>query len=411
MKIQGMKRFQEQLLNEYLELFPVVAVIGARQVGKSTLVRQKKDWEFYDLEVGADFEQISRDPDHFLRLHSDQVIFDEAQIFPDLFPALRVAVDQDRQKKGRFIITGSSSPELLSSISESLAGRIGIIELSPFSLHEVYQKPKSLFDSIIQEKKIDESFTKSLKGNFKFQDIRDFWLRGGYPEPWIENTQRFRQVWMDNYVTTYLQRDLKRLFPRVNDVRFRKFLSILSGLSGEIVNYSEIARTLDVSQPIAKDYFHIAHHTFIWRNIPSFQKDSRKRLIKHPKGYLRDSGILNHLQRVQSLEQLDEHPYAGRLWECFVIEEVLKSLDTYGLKYDYSYYRTAAGAEVDLVLVGPFGLLPIEIKSGSQLGKRTIRNMEEFMSEFSCSLGLIINNDTKCRWYTENILGVPMQYL
>ena len=404
-------RMYTELLNEYLQYFPCVAIIGSRQCGKTTLLRSiSNEWQHFDLEDSADFDQISSDPDLFLRSNPCLISIDEAQLCPPLFSALRVAIDKDRQKKGRFIISGSSSPELLKEISDSLAGRVAMIEMAPFTFREAYEQGPSNFISLLIEKG-DISEYQSLSSTRALKDIEHYWLTGGYPEPWVEHSPRFQSMWMEQFIRTYLERDIAKLFPGLNQQKFRLFLRTLSNLNGQIINYSDVARSLGVSQPTARDYFQIAHGTFIWRNIPSYEKNVLKRVTKHPKGYYRDSGLLNHLLRVQSHRDLYSHPNRGNMWEALVIEDILRSLFARGVSFDYYYYRTAAGAEVDLILDGSFGLVPIEIKLGQKVEAKSLKSLKNFVDEHHCKTGFVINNDEKIRMYTDKIIGIPFSFL
>ncbi len=411
--MQGMDRACAALLLEYLQVFPCVGIIGPRQCGKTTLLGTlPKSWKRFDLERGSDHQVISDDPDLFLRLNPRQISLDEAQNLPDLFPALRVAIDSDRGKTGRFVITGSSSPDLLTSISESLAGRIGIIELSPFSWAETLpRKGVSPVTLMTDRATTTEDLIRSCKDRGGLSDVHEYWFRGGYPEPWLKKSDRFRGVWMDQYVRSYLYRDVGRLFPGLDQNRFRLFLQLLGGLSGRVLNYSDVARSLGVSQPTARDYFEIAHGTFIWRRVPAYEKNAMKRIVKHPRGYLRDSGLLHHLLRIPDLDALLGHPQAGHSWEGMVIEEIIRQLNVLGVSFDYHYYRTAAGAEVDLVLEGDFGLIPVEIKRAQRITRRELRPLRDFIAERECRFGLVINNDETPRLYDEKIVGLPFATL
>jgi len=403
------KRNYEALLHEYLKMFPCVGIIGPRQCGKTTLLQTlPKAWKHIDLERTSDFQLVARDAELFLRLNSRQVAIDEAQFLPELFSALRVAIDEEREKPGRFVITGSSSPYLLRSISETLAGRIGVIEMAPLSWTEVYRQDSPvLAQMLIDRKASGADLVEALKFRGDLASSHDFWFRGGYPEPWTKDSERFQATWMDQYIRTYLYRDVGRLFPGLDQVRFQQFLQMLGSLSGTIVNISEVGRALGVSQPTARDYFEIAHGTFIWRRVPPYEKDATKRIVKHSKGYLRDSGLLHHVLRIPDLDALLSHPQMGNSWEGMVLEEILKQLNGIGAGYDYYFYRTAAGAEVDLVIEGDFGLIPIEIKYAQAIDSRQLRSLRNFVDERGCRLGVVINNDRTPQRYDEKVVGIP----
>lgn len=404
-----MKRAAEETIARYLQHFPCVAILGVRQCGKTTLLGSlPAGWKRFDLERMAD-RRLVEDPDLFLRLNPDRIAIDEAQLLPTLFPALRVAIDEDRARKGRFVITGSSSPELIRGISESLAGRVAMIELSPFSWEEVTGTVgRDSFVRRLQDPRANPAdLVDGLQPRGSLELAHQYWFRGGYPEPWLTSDPDFSGRWMDQYIMTYLARDIRRLFPALDEVRFRRFMEMLGGLSGSVLNYAEVARALGVSQPTARDYFEIAHGTFLWRRVPAYAKDATKRVVKHPKGYLRDSGLRHGLLRIPDLQALLSHPAGGASWEGMVIEEILRQLDGLGAGYGYSFYRTGAGAEVDLVLEGAFGMVAVEIKHAQGADARDLRRLREFVVQQKARLGVLISNDVAIRHYDDRLVGLP----
>jgi predicted AAA+ superfamily ATPase len=236
-------------------------------------------------------------------------------------------------------------------------------------------------------------------------------FRGGFPEPWLRRKGKFHRRWTDQYFRSYLYRDVKRLFPGLNDVRFRRFIEMLGGLSGRILNYAEVARALNVSQPTARDYFEIAHGTFLWRNIPAFSRNVVKRVVKHPRGYLRDSGLSHALQRIADLEALLSHPSMGASWEGMVIGEIASQLNARGIMAEFSHYRTAGGAEVDLVLDGDFGLVAVEIKHASAIGQRDLKSLDAFVREYGARLGVVVGNAREPRLLGERLVSLPFTHL
>jgi uncharacterized protein len=400
-------------MHEYLSSFPCLAVIGPRQCGKTTLVNSLPGaWTRIDLERASDRDLVARDPDLFFRLHPGRVVIDEAQLLPELFPALRVAIDADRGTAGRFVITGSSSPALLHRVSETLAGRIATIELAPFSWSEVHPAPPGpTFVELLADLDAPAARFVELQARGDIQQVHDYWLRGGYPEPWLRASHRFGATWMTQYVRTYLERDLGRLFPGLDPNRFRLFLQHLAGLSGTIINQAEVARGLGVSPPTARDYFEIAHGTFLWRRLPPYVKNPTRRLVKHFKGHLRDSGLLHRLLHLTSRDTMLGHPQAGRSWEGMVIEEILRQLEWRGVDCDSFFYRTSAGAEIDLVLEGEMGLVAVEIKQAHVADRRRLATLREFVRERGCRLGIVVTNDREPRLLDERIVAIPFSHL
>ena len=241
--------------------------------------------------------------------------------------------------------------------------------------------------------------------------VQQLWFRGGFPEPWLDPGDVFRSHWMEQYLQTYLYRDVRRLFPGLDDVGYRRFVGMLGGLSGRVLNYSEVGRALSLSQPTVRDYFEIAHGTFVWRRIPAFTRDAVKRTVKHPRGYLRDTGLLHALLRIPDVDALLSHPQMGPSWEGLVVEEILRQLGALGVGHDASYYRTSAGAEVDLVLEGTFGLVAVEVKHNSTVSARELRGVKDFVREQKARLGLVITNDTTARLLDDRLVSLPFSWL
>lgn len=219
--------------------------------------------------------------------------------------------------------------------------------------------------------------------------LMTYWFRGGYPEPWVKNDNRFRDLWLDQYIKAYVLRDVGRLFPGLNQEKFRIFARMLGGLSGQTVNQAEVARALGVSPPTVRDYFEIAQGSILWRQLPAFIRNVTKRVVKHPKGYLRDSGLGHHALRIPDVTGLLSHPQAGASWEGFVVEEICRQLEQRGIDFDAYHYRVSGGAEVDLVLEGFFGPIPIEIKLGQRVRLQSLRGLWDFVKEHDCRFGLV----------------------
>jgi len=407
-------RFLGPKIERLLTMFPVVAITGPRQCGKSTLVQNlRPDWHYYDLERPDDYQLITSDPLGFFSRRPDRTIIDEAQQYPEIFQVLRGVIDRDRSAVGRFLITGSSSPEMVKGLSESLAGRLFTVELWPLKAGEFHERPLSPLYETLAAGKTDP--IQDLEG-MPFLDpnrMMEHWLLGGYPEPRIKGmeTPEFHGLWMDGYFSDYMERDIGRLFPGINRHAFRRLLQSLAFHSGHILNQSELARAVEVSSPTVKQYLDILHHTFIWRNLPSFEKNSLKKVQKMPRGFFRDQGILHHLLKISRVDDLLVHPAAGGSFEGFMMEEIIRGFQctlTSGL--DVYYYRTRDKSEVDLIMEGPFGLLPIEIKLGHKVQKRSLAGLRNFMSDTDADLGILINNADKLEYLDDNIIQIPSGY-
>jgi len=388
-----------------LSNFPVVAVLGSRQVGKSTLLRHTlPDAAFFDLERDADYQRVNDDPALLLQEVDTPIIFDEAQLSPALFRALRVAVDEKRDQSGQFLISGSSSPDLLQQISETLAGRIAILELDPLTWHEVLERPAN---DILVALANPNTLTQ-LQSNKSKQELLTLCLNGGYPEPVInQGDRRFYRLWMENYLKTYVERDVRALFPQLNLDAYKRFIQMLAFSSGDIINMANFARSLDVSQPTVKKYLEIVEGTFLWRRLPSYQKNMSKRLVKMSKGHLRDTGLINYMLRIQNENDMKAHPQFGQLWEIFVTEQLIRHFKNNAERVEYFYYRTHNQAEVDLVLETDSILIPIEIKAGSVTTKRQLTSLQQFVEEHDCPYGLVINNGDEVFKLSDSIYQLP----
>jgi predicted AAA+ superfamily ATPase len=409
--MHGLGRNLESKINNLLGYFPIVIILGARQCGKTTLARMlRPEWRYFDLERARDYDFVTRDFEFFIKEHPQSLIIDEAQRYPALFQELRGVVDRDRRHRGRFILTGSSSPDLIKNVSESLAGRVGIVELGTFKANETYAQGLPAFYKIFEgvlDRNVSDSL-KSIAPALSHDQLMQAFLKGGYPEPVLEKDDRFHAAWMENYVQTYVERDIRALFPRLDLIKYQRFVAMLSGLSGTIINRSQVGRSLDISEKSIRDYLQIITGSYIWRNIASYEKDAGRSIVKMPKGNFRDSGLSHFLQGISTRDQLLTYPHAGAAFEAFVFEEIIKGIQaTVAVNWNYYHFRTRNGAEVDLILEGPFGILPIEIKFGNQIRQRRIQALKNFVYTRDLPLGLVINNSDDIQMIADRILQLP----
>jgi hypothetical protein len=409
------KRVVEEKINKLLEMFPVVAIVGPRQCGKSTLVRNlRPEWKYYDLESPDDYQLISNDPISFFSINNADIIIDEAQQYPEIFKTLRGVIDSDRKRKGRFIITGSSSPTIVKGLTESLVGRIATIEMSPFKQNEYYEKDLSSFYSIFNEKDFEIEELTRIRPLLDLGQSMNIWLKGGFPEPLIESEQNedFYRLWMENYIADYVRRDIRNLFPRLNMHNFRRFLTLLAQFSGHQLNMSIMSRALEISVSTVKDYLDIIHQTFLWRNLEAYTKNPLKKVQKSKKGFFRDQGLLHYFLKITDLDKLLLHPIAGFSFESFVIEEIIRGLQaTMATQLDFMYYRTVDKSEVDLIVEGSFGVLPIEIKLNSVVKPQSLIGLNNFIEDLKAENGILINRGKRIERLTDKIIQVPVNYI
>ena len=325
---------------------PAVVLLGARQVGKTTLAKsiaKSIDSIYLDLEAPEDLLKLS-DPASFLSTHADKlVILDEIQRSPELFPVLRGLIDKNRDQgrvAGQFLLLGSASMALMRQSSESLAGRLSYIEMSGLNLAEI-------------------------EGNA--QSRQTLWLRGGFPDSYLADDDNLTMDWLENLVRTYLERDVPQMGFRVPATRLRRLWTMLAHWQGETINYSKLASNLEVTAKTVSHYIDLLTDLLLVRRLEPWHANVKKRLVKKrlvksPRFYVRDSGILHRLLGINSYDELLSNPVLGKSWEGFAIENILSAMPSRAESY---FYRTAAGAEVDLVIKMPSSeICAIEIKYG-----------------------------------------------
>lgn len=316
-------RLAEKSILKLASYFPAVAVVGPRQVGKTSLVQVIRSQlprasVYLDMENPDDLIKL-QNPSLFLGPLADQtVILDEVQKLPSLFPVLRGIIDQHRQA-GRFILLGSASPDLIRDSSESLAGRIAYHELLPFTYEEVQQG----------------------------HDFRVHWSRGGFPESLLAPDDELARLWRQNFIRTYLERDLPLLGLSADPVLIGKLWQMTAHLSGNLLNMETLAGSLGIHGTTVRRYLDFLESAYLIRRLPPFFANLKKRLVKTPKIYIRDTGILHQLLGIASFFDLSGHPALGASWETYVIEQVAAILPDWA---ELFFYRTHDGTEADLVI-------------------------------------------------------------
>ncbi len=347
--MQGMlERWITDKLQKNIAQVPAVALLGPRQVGKTTLakaVAKGMDSLYLDLESPEDLLKLS-DPSSFLSTHSNKlVILDEIQRAPDLFMILRGLIDKNREqgrKTGQFLLLGSASMDLLRQSSESLAGRISYIEMGGLNVLEIGKDKK---------------------------DLQKLWVRGGFPDSYLAADDDTAMDWLEDLIRTYLERDVPQMGFRVPANRLRRLWTMLAHLQGETINYSKLGGNLEIDGKTVSNYIDILTDLLLLRRIEPWHANVKKRLVKSPRYYIRDSGIQHRLLGIANHDALLSNPVLGKSWEGFVVENIHSVLPRRAETY---FYRTSAGAEIDLVIKMPSSeIWAVEIKHGvaPKLGK------------------------------------------
>lgn len=319
-----------------MDNFPAVAIIGPRQVGKTTLaqaISENYDSIYLDLESEAHRTKLS-DAGYYFRQHSDKlIILDEIHKAPEIFQEMRGVIDENRRngrRNAQFLILGSAAIELLHQSGESLAGRIVYCEMYPLTLNETGQESRERL-----------------------------WYRGGYPDSFLAQNDRLSARWRQDFIKTYLERDIPELGPRISAERLRRFWTMLAHTHGGLLNSANLARSLEVDNKTITNYLDLLVDLLLVRRLKPWHANVGKRLVKSPKVYIRDTGILHSLLQIPNFDSLLGNPISGDSWEGFVIENILSSAPEQASPY---FYRTSAGAEIDLILDMGSEIWAIEIK-------------------------------------------------
>ncbi|MCF6365356.1 MAG: ATP-binding protein [Bacteroidales bacterium] len=324
------KRSIEDEVKNYCKIFPVIAILGPRQCGKTTFVKYYAaknidSYVYLDLEKITDYNKLENAQFYFEQNKNKCIIIDEIQRKPELFPLIRSIVDENK-KNCKFIILGSASPELIKQSSETLAGRIGYIKLDPFSFGEISDK----------------------------YDLKKHHFYGGFPLAYLSENNDTAKIWLDNFIKTYIERDLPMLGLKANPVTVRRLWQMLAWQTGNLINYNTLASSLKVTNKTVANYIDFLENSYIVYRLQPYFYNIKKRLVKTPKIFISDTGLLHRLLQISDYEQLLGNQLVGNSWENYIINQIKiqKNKDT-----ELFFYRTHAGAELDLLLVK--GLKPI----------------------------------------------------
>lgn len=365
-------------IQRYFRVHPVCAILGPRQVGKTTLARMyieryhPNDAYFLDLENPLDLARLENPMLTLSNITQKCIVIDEIQRRPELFPVLRVLVDQHKNRQ--FLILGSASRDLIAQSSETLAGRIGYIELPPFSLFEV-------------------------------KDSSRLWVRGGFPRSYLADSESDSLLWRQSYIMTFLERDIPSLGFNIPAVQLRRFWLMLAHYHGQTFNASELARSLGISDHMVRKYLDILAGTFMVRILPPWFENLHKRQVKSPKIYFRDSGILHALLGITDMTHLETFPRLGSFWEGFALEEVIRTMQT-GAEESY-YWATQADAELDLFIIKNGKRIGFEFKYSDS--PRTTKSMRIALEDLKLDHLGVIYPGTESFPLAENITAYGLE--
>lgn len=355
-------RLYRRLVVEKLEKYPAVALLGPRQCGKTTLAKNFGG-RYFDMESQGSVLRLDSEWDRLMR-GEELVVIDEAQCAPEIFPRLRSAIDFERKRHGRFLLLGSVSPALMQNVSESLAGRMGLVSMGPLAFSE-------------------------LSDPLGMDCWESLWLRGGFPDGGILDGSCFPD-WQKNYLELLASRDLPDWGFPAKPQRTRRLLSMLAAVNAQPLNASELGCALGIDHKTVIGYCDFLEETFLIRRLRPWFGNINKRLVKTPRLYWRDSGLLHALLNVQNIEHLYNQPWVGYSWEGFVVEQVLSSLGLFGLSAEAYFFRTSDGIESDLLLDWAGERWAIEIKLTSDPTRSMVQGLQKASELLDASKQILI---------------------
>lgn len=405
-------------LQKLFAAFPVVVASGARQVGKTTLLRQAyPELDYVVFDASQDLEQARREPELFLKNHPGPLMLDEIQYAPELVASLKRAVDARQARPGQFLITGLQQWQVMSALAESLAGRVAFIDLAGLSLAELSQ-PQALPVQALwlvrwmaaQEAGQQQDFADWGRRAGRYPGTLQEWLwRGTMPRAQTLALDLVPDFWA-GYHRTYIERDA-RLAGEVSDWHdFGRFVRLMSALTAQEINHSQLGREIGIVPKTAQRWLGMMQATFQWFELPPFFVNRIKRVSKSPKGYLVDTGMACHHAAMSSPQALGAHPLFGALFETAMVSEIRKTLSILGGASNLYHWRASTGAEVDCIIERNGWLHPVEIKLTSQPTRKQTLGLQAFRKahpDLRIGSGLMLCAVDQPRWISEEVLALP----
>ena len=408
-------RHAEKTIERLSSSFPAVLIMGARQTGKTTLLKKStdsKNIQYLTFDDPLEEESAKNDPQTFLEFHPFPFIFDEIQYIPDLFRYLKIQIDKNRQNS-MYFLTGSQQFKLMENASESLSGRIGIVQLYPLSAREI--RGEEFSENFIPSK----DFIIKRNSHFKQNDfsIKKTWqliYTGGYPEVVKGNVQS--KDFYANYLKTYIERDIRKLAQVANELQFLQFISIVASRTGQLVNYSDISKDCGISEVTAKKWLSLLVSSGLVYLLQPYSNNIEKRVVKTPKLYFMDTGLAAYLTRWSNPEVMQSGAMSGAFFETYVISEIIKSFSNNGEEPPIYFYRDKDKYEIDLLIEQNNILFPIEIKKTASPSSEDaknffitnrIKNCEIAQGIIICNCSQILNVKNK----DSSVLAVPVEFI
>lgn len=398
-------------LRDALSDTPAVLINGARQTGKSTLVQSgepgKASRQYLTFDDPGILAAAKRDPSGFIAGLNLPVTLDEIQHVPELFPVIKAAIDRDRQP-GQFLLTGSANVMLLPKLSESLAGRMEVLTLWPFSQGEIHGKQETFIDTLFSRSPVRWSGTSR---RLSWDKLLEIIVTGGYPPAIARSSPQRRDAWFQSYITTMLQRDIRDLASIADTTAIPRLLSVVAARAGGLLNFADLSRTMSLPQTTLKRYFALLEGTFLVQLLRPWARNLGKRVIQTPKVYLNDSGLLAHTLGATVDRLKAEGNLAGTVLENFVLMELRKQCAWSSTRPEIFYWRTASGQEVDIVLEDRAGrVVGIEVKAAATLGSSDVRGLQAMADAVGKSWvrGVVLYAGSEIVPFAANLHGIPL---
>jgi predicted AAA+ superfamily ATPase len=402
-----LKRHIEEKLREYTSFSKVVLVLGARQVGKSTLLKNCfSHLPTFTFDAYLDPYDVRTDPDMFLQQFDGPIILDEVQYVPELLSAIKRRVDT-KEQTGQYFLTGSQNFSVLKNLSETMAGRVLILALHPMTLHEICKYPdQHWLPSLLENPSMLPQTCKKIIPDLSLWHV--LW-QGGFPGL-LSIPEKHIQGALQSYLNTYAERDI-RLLENVRDLGdFKRFMSLLAAMTAQEINEAQLGREIGVSHTTARRWVSLFSASFQWIEVPPYHGNTIKRISKKNKGYIADTGLAALLLKLSSPESIGSSPHFGSLFESYVVQQIIAVSSSYSLAPNFYHWRTKGGAEVDLLLEINNKIIPIEIKARTYVSKKDARGIHAFRDTYphlNVEAGVIIYAGERCYQIDQQTIALP----